>query len=284
MNKIWIILILAITIGWIWYESQKTVPQPSYYDPEIVHLDEKKYPISSTKRDELKDVINIINERNAKISTLVYNNVEIELKLNILSRRTFHLNALIAYEKPGNLRIITRSKHGKETETDTGFNTDIFWLYSRNFDRGPALYYSKRNDLHKTGLKSIYNPYWIVESLSVGKVDLEKADIVKYMDHIHIIQPRISLQGKSVTKVTSIDPKKKVILGHYIYDSKNRIITSTEIMSFYEINGHVVPKSMRIVWSEGQMKWELKNPLINKPVSPGMFDLPNITPKVMLTP
>ena len=265
MKKLWIALILAIAIGWVLYDAQTTPPEQVYETPEIVQVEK-------SQNNDLKDVINEINDRNVKIQALLYTSVEIELK----QVARFHLNALIAHEKPGNLRIITQSKYGKET--DTGFNKDIFWLYSRRFNT-PALYHMKRENLGISNLKSIYDPRWIVESLSIGKINLEKTNIVKHKGNIHVMESRVSLQGQSTTKVTSIDPKRKVIVGHYLYDSDNKIITSTEITSFYEVDGHLVPKQMQIVWNDGHMKWALKNPQINKPIPSGTFDLPEMRVK-----
>jgi hypothetical protein len=189
---------------------------------------------------------------------------------------TVRLTADLYYEKDKNFRMKISSLLGKEM--DLGSNDQRFWFWSRHMDP-PALYHARHEDIHKTLLKTPLNPVWMMESLSLGEIDLKNVEVVKFKDMWAILQPRISSTGENITKMTLIDPKQEEIAGHYLYNSKGKLIASTEIQQYQRIDGQTIPKKVLIIWYDENvvMEWDLKSPTINRTINPTHWTMPQMS-------
>jgi hypothetical protein len=187
------------------------------------------------------------------------------------------LKGNLAYQKNTNFRLTAKSFVGKES--DIGSNKTHFWFWGKRL-KPPALHYALHTDLHKTRLKTPFNPLWMMESISLNQLN-EKARIYKTENYWAIVESRISPLNKPVSKVTLIDPIKKTIIGHYLIDERG-IVASTEITEFTKINNHYVPKTMEINWhiENAKMIWKLKNIEINTYIEPSRWVIPNMKSKI----
>jgi hypothetical protein len=215
-------------------------------------------------------IIEKINENNSKIKN-VSTEADIKLKMKI----NINLSATLSYEKDKKFNIVVNSATGKEMII--GSNDEFFWYWSKR-DNPVALNYSKHEDLTKAKLKTPLHPTWLIECLNFEKINTEKTTIAKFNNFYVVLEERNSASNEKVTKITLIDPEKERIIGHYLYNSKDKLVASAEISAFVENK----PTSYLIIWYEEGiiMEWKLKNTKYNQEIKKETWDMPNITPKI----
>jgi len=214
-----------------------------------------------------EEIIQEINERNAKIKNIQSNDVTITIK----KRFSIRLKGSLAYEKDLKFRMIIKSFLGRRDECDVGSNDSHFWYWSRRLNP-PSLYYAEHKNLMVTGLRLPFHPLWMMEAVSIGKIDTKNAVVKREGDRLVVLQPRTSTLGASIIKATLIDTKTKRIIGHYIYDNKGNIKVSTEVR--YS-NG--VLSQIQTIWYEENVliSFDLLNVSLNKEIDASRWEMPN---------
>ena len=229
--------------------------------------------IAPEEENKVESVILNINER----SNLIRNfGCDIEIQIDD-GKRIVRLRADLDYEKPIRFRMKTRSVLG--SESDLGSNDNIFWFWSKRMNP-PALHWALHTDLHKTRLKTPFNPMWIMESLSLGKVN-EKADLRKTDKYWALTERRVNTMGQLVNKMTLIDPQKERIMGHYLFE-RGQMVASTEIKEWTTVGGVSVPQKLVIIWHDEDVKlqWNLVNIRINTPIDSRRWQMPDRSYKI----
>ena len=176
-------------------------------------------------------------------------------------------------------RLIASSFFGKEL--DIGSNEDFLWYWSKR-SKPKALYFSSKQNLYKTNLKSALNPEWLIICLNINnnltnvkeKLLLPQGDLL-IQDH------KNSLENGMLVG-TLIDKSTKTIKGNYLFSANGKMIASSEVLDYQFISGYVIPKKIYIIWyAEGiTMTWDLADVNINKEINPNYWIIPNISPKI----
>lgn len=184
------------------------------------------------------------------------------------------LSASLYYEKDKNFRMIVRSFLGKEC--DIGSNKDIFWFWSKRINP-PTLHYALHKDYTKTRLKTPFNPRYMMDSLGLGKINLE-GKINELEDKFVVVENTINTIGQPIAKFTFVSKKEEKVTGFMISDSTGAPITSGEVL---EWDGDK-PKQILYVWFEEDisMLLEFRNSFTNVLIDPKYWELPPIEPRI----
>lgn len=235
-----------------------------------VYLDESSIPIAPPVvmyPPQDKAIVDEINARNSNIQSF-----QSDIRCEIQHKLFVRISGKLFYEKPKSSRLIFDSIIG--TEADLGSNQDHFWFWSRKM-QPKGLYYASHIDLWKTRLKPGLNPIWMVQSLTLDVIDLKNTNFENYKGNLLLRKFDIGTNGEPVTRLTIIDRTKKIILGNYLLDNNDKLISSMEVVEF---NG-LIPKVMLIIWQDpmGQrvsLKWSMYNQVVNGTISTTKFQMP----------
>ena len=225
---------------------------------------EIKYPIEEQLGSR------VVSDVNSKIQRINGFSSEMKVQSSLAT-----LNGTIDFERDKNLRMIQSSFLGKEL--DIGSNNDIFWFWSRRM-RPSKLYFSKHENAFQSGLRTPFDPQWIMEVIGMKDINIKNCTILHKNKMWHIAEKRINTEQKVVVKVTLIDESKMAVVGHYIYDTYGNMLVSAEITEFYQTHPIVVPKQIKTTWFEEDVSntWELKNPRINVMIDPRIWVIPKM--------
>ena len=229
-------------------------------------------PQDSPLKKEVSNAVEIMNQRNADIESFLDENMSIVIQQDVAIR----LQGSIAYEKDNRFRLIINRRFGAK-EADIGSNDQVFWFWTRRHNP-PNLFYADHKDVYKSKLKTPFHPLWMMESLGLKSIDLTDAKISEFEGNWKISQKRKSTLGHMVVKSTIIDPKRLVVLGHYVSTLSGQLIASTEVLEWNED----IPKTIIMRWHNENVSIKLKfnRPKINSKIPAKHWGLPNIKPKV----
>lgn len=220
-------------------------------------------------------VIDAINNRNRAIRSFYCD----ELNANVQQdgrNRAAKLNGMLAYEKDRKFRLRLNSIVGNEL--DVGSDGSVFWFWSNRM-KPSALYWARFEDLHKTRLKSPFNPHWLSGCLGFDEIEYGNAVIDQSNGKMRVIKSTTNAQNQSVKVVTIIDPNHQRVTGYGLYDANDSLVASAEVQEFY--NGYV-PRRITFVWHKenAQMIWTFSNPRVNVGINTGNWAMPNYKPVV----
>jgi len=226
----------------------------------------------SENNKEALDAIKRINARNASIRSLECHNITI--RVNCPGTPPVNLKSEMAYEKDKKFRMINQSVLGREA--DVGSNDQQFWFWSKRM-RPPTLYYANHSDMIKVPLRDPLNPLWLMECMNVQEIATKNTEIRQQEKYWAIHQTRVSLLGALVVKMTLIDPQEERIVGHYLYNSENKLIASSEIVAFAKCGSVYVPTEMKMCWHEENMSmlFQFTQIAVNTKIKDTTWILPN---------
>lgn len=210
------------------------------------------------------DLISRINEKNKAVQTISSNDIQIQFGY-------IPLKSNMVYEKDHKFRMIVQSMLGNEM--DIGSNSDSFWFWSKRM-KPPGLYYAAYTDLYNCRLKDAFHPLWLIESLGFEKINLS-ANIKNNQKYLVITEKRRSTSNSIVTKITLVDKKLEIIVGHYLLND-NGLIISAEVKEFSKIDGHLVPSKIFTIWHQENVSltWILNEIRINNKIDPYNWRMP----------
>ncbi|MHA1950108.1 MAG: hypothetical protein ACW99G_01200 [Candidatus Thorarchaeota archaeon] len=263
MKKILVVSGLLL-IFLLWYRSR---PQQTIYFIE---------PLREIQPEQIDPAIAHIQSINAANSKIV--DIYAEVDLTIEKQIAYRIQCELNYEKDLNFRIIGWSKIRKEI--DIGSNDQKFWFWSARM-KPSALYYCPQSNISRNRLRTVFHPLWIMETLSIGKIDLANSKILEQGDNWAVIQYRTGTSGNPVIKVTLIS-KRSTIIGHYIFNSKGKMIISTEIEEYQNVDGHLIPLKMKTIWYEENVTlfWSFRNIKVNLGINQEKWKMPNIRKQI----
>ena len=268
MPRLIIGIILLLSIALICVPKNK--PQLVYISTSGATTTMTPVAVESTFPD-----IDKINANAQRIQSL-----QCSVAMTIQKGMSFKAHGSLYYQHDKNFRLIASRR---TTELDVGSNDALFWFWSKRM-RPSNLYYCEHGSLTQSGLKTPFNPLWMMESMNIKGVDEKDIEVFQHGRNKIIRQLRVSASNELVIKETLIDTQRSLIMGHYLYDKNKRIIASTEIIDFQNVRGHVLRKSLNIIWHDErvQMTWVLSNVSINNSINPSIWQLPSKRPKVNL--
>jgi outer membrane lipoprotein-sorting protein len=206
-----------------------------------------------------------INKKNSHLTTFK-SNVNVVL---IRENKTYRLNGSVYYRKEEDFRIELNSILGKEI--DIGSNESQFW-YWLNHGKFRGLYYTNNKQINK----ALFNPKWLSMSLGVSEIDYQNATIDTYENYWRVLK-----KENDNTICTLIDLQLKTMVGIHVYDNKNSLIASSEIKSFQNSNGILVPQTMAMRWNEEDVSinWKFQSIHINSSIDSKYWTMPELSPK-----
>lgn len=222
-------------------------------------------PIQKTeiipKKQDIPLCVSAINDRNTSIQT-IWSDVD----MLIQGHKT---TAQISYQKTKNFRMVVHSLTG--IEADIGSNDTYFWFWSKRMNP-PILYFAKHDNLFNTGLKTPFNPQWMVESLSVNAIKTNEVIFQTIGNRVAVKQLWLSPLRELISKITLIDASRNIIIGHYLYRNET-LIASTEVVETYPSG---FPKKIQILWHEENVSivWTFRNPKVNANLNPQLWQMP----------
>jgi len=261
-----IVLLLGVGIIWAWHEKTKVPTAPQ-------HISER--PTTTIPPSFPEPGMRLINQYNQRIGAVrSVGCPDIGIKIRMAGQGQVKLSGSLIYEKDRNLRMITRSTFGKES--DVGSNSEHFWFWSKRM-KNSVIYFAKHSNAHKTRLKSAFDPVWMMESTPINPIDIEDGFVVEKDGRFAVIKSGKDANGRNVTKMILLDPEKQAPIGHYLYNANSEIIVSREVTKFEQIQGYWMPKRIKIVWYEEGvlMTWDIKNTMLNVRPNPSDFKMPD---------
>lgn len=191
--------------------------------------------------------------------------------VSLTVNKRFKTNGFLLYEKDKNFRMIQKSFLG--TELDMGSNNDHFWFWSKRM-KPNHLYYSKHENAMNTGLRTPFNPIWIMEILSLSAEGM----VYTYKDQVAVIKEEINTEGRLVKNIKLIDVLNKRIIGYYVYEG-DKILVSAEVKGFHKHKNTYIPSKIETIWFEEDMVvwWELNDLIVDSHMD--SFIMPNMRDK-----
>lgn len=266
-----ILLLVTFVAFLVCLNHKMSLQTPHYLGPK------DQISTNNLLEEPVFEAIKKINDTNKKIKSLYVPSVRIRVKHQI----TFGATGKIYFEKEKLYRMTIRSVFGQEM--DIGSNSTHFWFWSKRLNP-PDLFYAKHEDLDKAMLKTPLNPSWMIESLALNEISTKDIEVGEFNGNWIIKQKRKAARGENVVVATLIAKENPRILGHYLYNNKNKMIASTEIGSHYTIQDMLIPKTMFITWHEEEvtMEWILSSPKINTNINKSIWELPSHLRKIEL--
>lgn len=260
-----ILLTVLIGVGILWISCRG--PETVYFAPGD--------PMTPVPNETSFLVIRGINERNNRIRSF-----ECDIDMTITAKLKFQASGTLSHQKDNFFRLIASRRR---VEMDVGSNPDHFWFWSRRM-KPPTLYYCQHQFLNNSGLRTAFNPLWMMESLSIGQISMDNTQCHDVRGRRVLSQARTSSLNESVVKRTVIDLEQNLVVGHYLCDETGALIASTEVLAFQRIQGHIVPKTIQIIWHEENisMLWQLRNVRVNHIIGPTVWHMPNKSTRVNL--
>lgn len=260
-------LIIGCYLRFVIIEEDQIVKDPLPRKLKVQPIVEKsKYSI----------ILDEINERNRKIKSFACDDLTVIVSSD--SER-FKLKGNVAYEKELKFRFKLDSILGNEL--DIGSDGDKFWFWSDRMNDS-TLYWAKYENINKTKLKTHFNPYWISSSFGLNEIEYTSTVIDNHKDTIRIIKEKQNFQNKPISLVTIVDPSKKRIIGHSIYDENKNLVGSAEIKEFYDLNDISLPKKMIFNWTKENtfMVVSFNKPVLNTIINSNKWLMPNRKPVI----
>lgn len=228
---------------------------------------------------DAKSVVERINANNAKIKSLV---MDIE---NVMQKRnmTFTAHGRIFYEKDKNLRMTATQDVSGQQACDIGSNDGYFWFWVRKLDPR-TMYFSAYKDLYRTGLRDSLHPLWLIESLSIGQVDIGSSKVYNSGGYAVAVRNAKNPRGEPCLRMTYCDPAKPAIAGHRVYDSNQQILSTVEVQDWFSTNAKVyIPRVIVVGWkTEGiRVTQTFSNLKVNVPIPADTWKMPRMEVQVV---
>lgn len=232
---------------------KKEFPTPQYQEILL-----NKEILLKPLQNQTEAILNKINKLKQNINSVYISELEVNFKQ---TRIPINLYGFMAYEKDKKFRFQLHHRFtGKEI--DVGSNQTEFWFFSRRSD--PVNTYVGKYEFSKLNLKSALHPDWILESTNLFNLPEDYNKIYKSNTNLLICYDKTLSNGEKVNISILVDPSQSMILGKYLYDANNRLISSIEYLEYQK----GLPSKVKINWYEESvtMIWKM-NPQINVKLS-----------------
>jgi len=173
----------------------------------------------------LDDVINAVNNNNAKKKRFVANDARINIEGVPVS-----LNGNIAYEYPRKLRVVGGTILTSK-EFDVGSNDELFWFWAKQ-DQRNAIYFCRHDQYESSPVRDSFpaDPNWLIESMGVTVFQPSPYEQHQLIDrtpegHWKIASTRQTPAGV-YTKYTTVDGKNACVLMQELFNPAGKLVTS----------------------------------------------------------
>lgn len=251
---------LLIFISVLFYRLTLIDPQPKIIPTQ------NTIPIA---KNQILPLVEEINQRNALIFSF-YSDIEVQI-----SGVIFKCKGQLAYKKNNDFRLLIRSVVG--LESDLGSNTRYFWFWSKRMN-DPYIYYARHEDSYRVPLKNPFQPFWMMDSLGINTLPTEKSTYKQMGDFLVIDEYCQGTEGNLLLRRILVDMRRRLFYGQYLIDN-GKLVASTEVLEYQNVDGILVPKTVKIVWVEEDVAliWRFKNTRVNVSIGNEWWQLPNFT-------
>jgi hypothetical protein len=173
-------------------------------------------------------------------------------------------------EKPRNFRLLV---YRNEKEMDLGSNENLFWYWTKKNKNN--VFVGNYSDYPNIDLKATLNPVWIMESLGLHKIEnFETFQTDKYL----LYSQKIDVKNEKLKRIIFVQKDINAIIGSYVLNENDIIISSVEILEFYESKEFYIPKKISILWPEEniKMEWHFENIKLNNPMDKSLWAKPYV--------
>jgi hypothetical protein len=201
-----------------------------------------KPSIVLAQNSSLDDVINAVNNNNAKKLRFVATNARINIEGAPVS-----LKSNITYEYPKKYRATGETVVSKEF--DIGSNEELFWVWFKQ-DPQKSIYFSRHDQYEASPMRDSFqiNPDWLVEAMGMTifqptpreehRLAMRTAE-----GHWKIETKRPTLAG-TYTKLTTVDGQTACVLMQELYNPSGLLVASAVSPS------HLVDPTTNITYPE----------------------------------
>lgn len=247
MKKLIVIVALFFVLAWVWTKKPVIKAVPIDLAGQVV--------------EDFPAELQALNQQLAAIQSIEYRNITITS-----NQVGVPIYASLAYKKDNFLRLIGFAL--KTKEIDIGSNEKHFWFWLRR-SKPPVLYYADHSRRNSVGLKPIFNPDWIEQTISINPIKVDDAVILRDGPQIKIYN-----QDGNLVRMTKIQGDR--IIGHYLYESTGKLIISAEILDYYDVDGIMLARKIHVLCPEENMisTWELSYPILNGPLADNLWQMP----------
>lgn len=183
-----------------------------------------KPPIVLAQNASLDEVINAVNNNNAKKQRFVATNASLNIEGAPMS-----LNSNIAYEYPRKCRATGEALVSKEF--DIGSNDELFWVWFKQ-DPQKAIYFSRHDQYESSPMRDAFqiNPDWLVEAMGVTVFQPSPREthqlVVRTAEGHWKIETKRPTQLGTYTKLTTVDGQTACVLMQELYNPSGRLVAS----------------------------------------------------------
>jgi hypothetical protein len=202
----------------------------------------------------LEQVVEVVNRNNSAIHS--FSTTEARL-----SGPGFpSLNANLAFERPGLLRLRADSIVGPEL--DLGSNQELFWFWARR-SQPEALYFCRHDQFAASSASRAVpiNPSLLIEALGTREFDpalSHEGPVQLPGERLEIRTVRESPEG-TTTKVTIVDGIRGLVLEQHIYNAAGQLVASfiSDNHRRDPLSGLVMPGTLKLDFPSAQLSMRL---------------------------
>jgi hypothetical protein len=212
--------------------------------------DSQRALIKPNVEPKAADLVAYLNDNSRKVPGLFCKNVVIEAKQG---GQPIGMDALMACEKSRNFRM--KAKVAGSEVADFGSNQEEFWYWVSKAEP-PYVYHGKYADMKNAPvqLPIPFQPDIVIAALGIGEYDPNaKYEVRTSKDYVELLEPSVSIQGKTVWKVTvfnrgAVTTAKPQVVAYRLIDDKGKDIAVATITSaeVHRESGAVLPKSLHL--------------------------------------
>ena len=231
-----------------------------------------------TQNPTLGDVVQVVNDNNAKIRTLFTT----DATLTVTGAPSLRANLALERQKKLRLRAETALTGA---EVDLGSNDDLFWFWVRR-NPPPTIYYCRHSQFEQSAAKQMVpiDPVFLFDALGLAWFDPSLQHSPPQRNAQGRLEITTQLPGPTGTKSkkTVVDEARGWVMEQHLYDERGVLIASamTNRHTIDLASGAVVPQEIDVVWPATQfrLKFDVKQWTVNNtPADPAqLYTMPTV--------
>lgn len=237
---------LALFVAWrdSGIRKPQTLPEPS------------PPPSHQAKAPGCVEAVRIINKSRSATKAIYAPSMPMKLRYG---RQNFRCYGELACRDGEFFRLRVRHRVTGE-EMDVGSNDKIFWFWSKRMDP-PVIFFCDRSNFTKSNLKTPLHPGWMTRSLSLGPLDMAKADSSTQDDQFYYLyEAGIDGSGNPITFVYTISKAEPKVMEIRLKDEGWQTVATTTYDG-PRIVMDWLPEDMAMEWD---LSGSVRNPVFKK--------------------
>jgi hypothetical protein len=166
----------------------------------------------------------------------------------------YTLDAMLAFEKPGNFRM--KGSFAGRPEVDLGANSNEIWFWVKRMEAG-KVFYLRRNEIDRAQINMPFQPDWIAEVLGANEIDPREYEMENVTGDGYVIRTAAMTPYGRVVKRLMFDRRMKDRLRFIRVESMTGSpIAQAEIIEYWDDqeSGLYCPRKVQMHWPEAGTK------------------------------